>query len=313
MEFFCDVYSEDELVRATMFAEDKKLPITVLGGGSNVLVNDAGVSGLVIHMCIHGIAYNGAQVSAGAGVVFDTLIQDVVSHGLWGIENLSAIPGTVGASVVQNIGAYGVEVCQSVSTVRVYDIHKKKFSTVLRDECAFGYRDSFFKNEGRGRYIVSQVTFSLSEKPTPQISYKDLANYFEGNAEPTIDEIRNAVISIRAGKFPDISIVGTAGSFFKNPVISVGNYAALCAKYPGIPGFPQADGVKVSLAWILDNVLALRGVRHGNVGAYEKQPLVLVSYTHGTAVEVSAFADIVAEKVFDATGIRIEREVQSIS
>lgn len=311
--FFCEVTTEDELVEAVQFAGENNLPVTVLGGGSNVLVSDDGVAGLLIHMCIQGISYEDTTVHAGAGVVFDELIQDVVAHGLWGIENLSAIPGTVGASVVQNIGAYGVEVDQSVHSVRVYDMHEKKLSTVTNAQCTFSYRDSFFKCEGKGRYIVTQVTFSLTKKSSPQVTYKDLAQYFEGSKIPTIQDVRTAIISIRAGKFPDTNVIGTAGSFFKNPVLTDDEYVRLCLKYPLLPCYFYGNGVKIPLAWILDNVLSLRGFRSGNIGAYEKQPLVFVNYANGTAEEVNAFADMIAQKVFTATSIHIEREVQSIS
>lgn len=316
-EFFVIVKTEVELQEAYAFARERALPVTVLGGGSNVLVSDEGVKGLVIKNEITGLQHeekNGSVfVTAGAGMVWDDLVADTVDRGWWGLENLSAIPGSVGATPVQNVGAYGVEVGECISVVRVYDTESDLFRELQKEECMFGYRDSFFKHAEGAHLVVTRVMFVLSQTPQPKISYKDLAETF-GERTPTLSDIREAVIRIRAGKFPDWHTIGTAGSFFKNPVLSEEAFQTLQEKYPNIPSFKGVHGdIKVPLGWILDTVLALKGVQRGNVGTYEKQALVIVNHGNATAKEVDAFAKEVAQKVYDATNIHIEREVRSIT
>ncbi|MBX2866365.1 UDP-N-acetylmuramate dehydrogenase [Candidatus Kaiserbacteria bacterium] len=311
-EFFVEVRSVEELKEAVLWAKEKGISVTVLGGGSNVLVSDRGVTGLVICNKIEGITYEDEMVHVGAGVVFDDLVLETVEKGLWGLENLSAIPGTVGAAPIQNIGAYGVEVSsviESVHTSHLTDGSERVFSNKA---CAFGYRDSFFKTEEGRNYIVTGVTFHLKKEGDPHIEYKDLQNYFIDT--PTQRQVRDAVIEIRSKKFPDWHKKGTGGSFFKNPIISKEQYEVLEKKYPELPGFPVGDRVKVPLGWILDKVLHIKGVTNerGTVGTYEGQALVIVNHGGATAEEVDAFAQKIAEDVFGITDIRIEREVRSI-
>jgi UDP-N-acetylmuramate dehydrogenase len=243
------------------------------------------------------------------------LVAETVSRGLSGLENLSDIPGVVGASPVQNIGAYGVEVKDVIESVEVLDMRTRGLRTLAPEECAFGYRDSIFKHDEGKPFIVTNVSFSLSPVFHPNIAYKDLTEYFATRAAPSSSrEVRDAVCTVRAAKFPDLSVLGTAGSFFKNPVLSTEVKEALAAKYPDIPSFPAAPGwYKVPLAWILDHVLHVNGFRSGNVSLFEKQPLVLVAHTGATAREIDDFARDIEKKVFDATHIEIEREVQSVS
>lgn len=318
-DFFVRVGTEDELREAVRYAKERSLRITVLGGGSNMLVSDNGVRGLVIHNCIQGTTYTYEQdisvrVTVGAGVMLDAFIQELVERGLWGLENLSAIPGTVGATPVQNVGAYGVEVCDCIQHVRVFDTETEAFCEFDNTSCHFGYRDSRFKQPGGERYIVTQVTFILSSTQSQKLSYKDLQSTF-GDASPTLAEIREAVIRIRSNKFPDWHVLGTAGSFFKNPIIPNAQFDALRITYPLLPGFQQDDGIhtKVPLGFILDKILHLRGVTIDTVGTYEGQALVVVNHGSATCAEVDTFAKGIEEKVFLATGIRIEREVKIIS
>lgn len=314
-DFFLVVTNEDELREGVRFAKERELPISIMGGGSNVLVRDSGVRGLVIKNQILGISYSeegeSVFVTAGGGIIWDDLVFDTVNKGYWGLENLSAIPGTVGATPVQNVGAYGVEVGDLISEVRAYDLTSDKFVNLSRTDCRFGYRDSFFKTEtGRWMFIVS-VTYKLSLIPAPKTHYQDLVSRFGSDvASPTLDEVRNTVIAIRSCKFPDVKVIGTAGSFFKNPKISKQEADDLVVDYPSLPVFPQSDGsVKVSLGFILDKICGLRGHREGNVGLYDKQALVLVNYGGATEKEIVAFANDVARKVFDKTKIKIEWEV----
>jgi UDP-N-acetylmuramate dehydrogenase len=287
--------------------------VHVLGGGSNVLVPDTGVRGLVVHPLFSDVTYEevgaSVHVTAGAGVVLDGLIEELVSRELWGMENLSGIPGTVGGVPIQNVGAYGVEGKDVIVSVAGYDPTNDTVVTLSNEACMFAYRDSYFKHEGR-HLIITSVTFVLSRVATPKLSYKDLVERFGAQASPTLSDIRHAVIAIRSSKFPDWRTTGTAGSFFKNPIISEAHYDTLRAEYPELPGFKTADGhVKVSLGWILDRVCGLRGYTEGAVGLYHAQALVLVC-THGTpAEEIIAFADAIIARVYAATNISVEREV----
>ncbi len=311
---FVQVTDESELDEARVYAQEHALPIVVLGGGSNVLVPDSGIHALVIQPMFTDVTYadegeHTVLARVGAGVVLDTFIAETVRMGLWGLENLSSIPGSVGGVPVQNVGAYGVEAKDVVTSVTVFDMETGASKELTNEECHFGYRTSLFKNEAGRRYIITHVSFRLSRTPSPKVSYKDLMSRFahvEGVAQ---SDIRSAVIAIRREKFPDWHIVGTAGSFFKNPIIDEQAFSALKERYPDMPGFPHDGKVKVSLGWILDHVLHLKGYREGSVGLYEAQALVLVTYGVSSGEEIFTFSESVIKKIFDATGIRTEREV----
>jgi UDP-N-acetylmuramate dehydrogenase len=314
-KFFCLVSNEKELVEAVNFAKTKNLPIFVIGGGSNLLVSDSGYSGLVIKLNILGINYDGDKVTAFAGEDWDNFVADTVEHGFHGLENLSAIPGTVGAAPVQNIGAYGVDVANTIEEVRVLDIDSGKFITLKNSECGFEYRDSIFKHQ-KGKHIVVSVVFKLEKNGKVDISYKDLVDYFAGKGiiNPTIKEVRDAVVIIRKSKLPDWSVWGTAGSFFKNPVISVQEYVDLKQKFSDIPSFPQCDGkIKVSLAWILDNVCHAKGLAVGNAKVYENQALVLIAKPGASASEVVELSRKIQDLVKEKTGLVIEAEVEWVN
>jgi UDP-N-acetylmuramate dehydrogenase len=313
--FFCMVTTEDELVRAVEFAKKEKHPIFILGGGSNVLINDYGFKGVVIKICFEGITYAGDVVTVAAGEDWDDVVEQTVSRGLYGLENLSAIPGTVGAAPVQNIGAYGAEVSNVIVSVRALDTTTKHFVELNNEQCHFNYRDSIFKHE-KGRYIITQVTFKLSTTGEVNMSYREVREYITSHniQNPTPEDIRHAVIEIRWGKLPDWKLWGTAGSFFKNPIISADQFEKLQGEYPGIPGFPEEDGrVKVSLGWILDHVCDVKGLCVGNVCTYEKQALVLVTRPGATSEEVVKLAHELMDKVKEKTGIDIEGEVEWVN
>lgn len=316
-EQFVSVTSRKELHAALAHASNEAMPVTILGGGSNVLISDDGVPGLVIKNEIHGITCKkqGTVVycTVGAGESWDAFVAHAVTHGWWGIENLSAIPGSVGATPIQNVGAYGVEVATVIESVEVFDQVTGTIQRLTPAECAFAYRDSLFKHADGRNYIVTAVTFALHTTPTPQLQYADLQNYFGADASPTLGAVRDAVIEIRSRKFPDWHKTGTAGSFFKNPIITRKHYEALLAKHPKLPMYPvDEERVKVPLGWVLDNMLQLRGVHHGNVGTYKGQALVIVNCGSASAREIDQFATMIEERVYDATGITIAREVTCI-
>jgi UDP-N-acetylmuramate dehydrogenase len=317
---FCVVTTEDELVVAIRRAQSEHLPVFLLGGGSNILVSDEGFSGMVIKNEIKDIAFTSVAedgsvlVTVGAGENWDAFVEGTVCQGFQGLETLSWIPGTVGAAPVQNIGAYGTEVGQTVVSVRAFDIQVMKFVDLMNTECLFGYRDSLFKHE-KGRYVIVRVTFRLKKGGVPNISYKDVVTYFNEKSiiKPTLREVRDAVIEIRSRKLPDWKTVGTAGSFFKNPTITEDAFRELSGRYPGLPGYPARPGfVKVALGWVLEKVCGAKGITRGLVGTYDKQALVIIAQRGAQARDVLALHDELARMVKDKTGIDIEREVELV-
>lgn len=318
--FFCRAKSAADLSEAVAFAAHKSIPFFILGGGSNLLISDAGFSGLVIKMEISGMHFrensDGSwQAEVGAGENWDAFVAESVRRGLSGVENLSLIPGTVGAAPVQNIGAYGVEAKDSIISVEVFDPKTGKADILANTDCAFGYRDSIFKHEEGKHFIITRVTFRLRKDVPLKTDYKDVAAYFAEKtiSAPTLRELRDAIVAIRTKKLPDISQLGTAGSFFKNPVISEQKFAELREKYPELPSFPaEAGSVKVPAAWLLDKVCGFKGIREGDAGVFENQALVLVNYGNASAAEIDALAKRMEKAVEEKTGIRLEREVVSL-
>lgn len=336
-KYFVSAKTEKEIKEALARATSEKLPVLVLGGGSNILVGDGGFSGIVIQIKMGGFSYEdggGARIlaRAAAGVSWDVFVADTVSRGLWGLENLSGIPGTVGATPIQNIGAYGAEAKDTIKSVRALDMRTGEEKVFSNAECRFEYRDSFFKSLEGKNFIVLEVTFKLSKEPKPNISYKDLQDFFakkdgrifesvsrseahkrENAAHLSAADIRKAVLEIRSKKFPDLSKVGTAGSFFKNPIISSEQFEELKSKYPELPFFPANGGVKIPLAYILDKICGLKGFKKGKVELFQNQPLVLVNTGGATAKEILKFVAEIKKVVKEKTGIDIEEEVVCIS
>ncbi|NQV88645.1 MAG: UDP-N-acetylmuramate dehydrogenase [Parcubacteria group bacterium] len=314
-------HSVDDIKNAVLFAREKNIPFFVLGGGSNILISDQGFSGLVIKIEISEVSWidKGDFVTAliGAGENWDKFVSLAVEKGFYGAENLSGIPGTVGASPVQNIGAYGAEVGNTILWVEIFDtvaLETKKLSNL---ECQFGYRDSIFKKPEGKNFVITRVCFKLSKETELNTNYSDVKKYFvEKNIkDPTISDLRSAILEIRASKLPDLKKYGTAGSFFKNPIISKKDYEELKKKYPEIVSYEvvgQNDVMKVSLAWILDKICGLRGAREGNIGTYENQPLVIVNFGGGTTTEIENLANRIISTVKEKTGIIIEQEVQKL-
>jgi len=313
--YLVEVNTVDELEQARLFALQENLPVLVLGGGSNVLVSDAGYAGLVIINLLQGVAYkpladSEVLVQVGAGVVFDTLVADTVDQGLWGLENLSHIPGTVGAAPIQNVGAYGTEVSSLITQVQALSLQTGELKIFSNDECQFAYRDSYFKTDAGRAWVITQVTFKLTTKRTPNLTYGDLQSLDAQSC--SLSDVRAKVIAIRAGKFPDWHQIGTAGSFFKNPIIPADHRDRLVAQYPELPTYVMPDGqYKVSLGWILDKVCGLRGHQVDAVGLYKDQALVLIN-TGQSATAISEFAASVQAIVADKTEITIEPEVRYV-
>jgi len=317
--FWTEVRTLAELRAALAFAQTRALPVAVLGQGANVLVSDAGFDGLVVKMATCGVQVldqtgSRAVVVAEAGQEWDRLVAWAVEQGLGGLENLSAIPGSVGGAVVGNIGAYGVELGQRLLWVEALDRRTGAVRLLPKSACQLGYRHSLFKTpEGRA-YIVLRAAFELRTDAAPQLTYADLQEYFgaRGAPSPTLAQVRQAILAIRRQKLPDVTQMGTAGSFFKNPIVPRTRYEALAERYPGLPGYEVGpDQVKVPLGWILDKVCHLKGVRRDAVGTYPHQALVVVNYG-ATARQIEAFAAELAAAIRAATGLEPEWEVERL-
>lgn len=285
-----------------------------------MLVSEKGFEGLVIKIATQGIVFedvdpNLTLMKVEAGVLWDECVNVAVEHSLYGLENLSLIPGTVGAAPIQNIGAYGVEVGDIVRSVEVFNIETKSFETILKEDCQFGYRDSLFKKREGKKYIVVGVNFLLSKNGELKTEYKDVLEYFSKSGAPvTVRSLRDAIIDIRTKKLPNLSVLGTAGSFFKNPVVKKEVIEILQKEYPLIPVYEiDVPGfVKTSAAFLIDKVAGMKGVRVGDVGTYENQALVLVNYGNATGEEVFDFAQKIQNEVKVKTGIDLEMEVQML-
>ena len=307
----------DEVREAKVFAQTANISFFVLGGGSNILFADQGFKGLVIKMAIGGIAMNSGLVVAGAGVVWDELVASTVAHGLSGLENLSGIPGTVGGAVAGNVGAYGREVCDVLEWVEVVDDKGVNIERLTVKECRFGYRSSFFKMPIGRKFTITRAAFRLFRRAKLNIEYPDLQAYFSmrdiAPVHVTSRLVRTALLEIRASKLPDLRLVGTAGSFFKNPVIDSNAFKELKKIFPEMPGFPDpnlASQVKVPAGWILDKVCGLKGKRWGAVGIHDQQALVLINFGGAPAAAIAAAGAEMAAAVKVATGITLEREVE---
>lgn len=296
--FFAEAVSESELIAAMEFAETRDLPVFILGGGSNVLVSDEGFSGLVIRVAIKGIEWN-ETVTAGAGEGWDDFVRQCVERNLAGVECLSGIPGLVGGTPVQNVGAYGQEVSETIRQVRVFDRQTKRIVELSNAECGFSYRASIFNSTERNRYVVLAVSFALKANGEPALRYPDVKNFFAGrNDKPSLAEVRQAIIEIRSRKgmviVPNDLDCRSAGSFFKNPVISAEAFAKLeSAIGERPPSFPAGDDkVKVPAAWLIERAGFQRGYAKGRAGISSKHTLAIINRGNATAQEV---LDLVAE------------------
>lgn len=290
------------------------LPRLVLGGGSNIVLT-RDFPGLVMHMDMKGIdvvAENDdfTLVRAAAGENWHQFVQWTLDHALGGLENLSLIPGSVGAAPIQNIGAYGVEAKDYVHALRAYDFGTGDITTLNNADCRFGYRDSIFKQGLQGRVIVLDVTFALPKRWQANVNYADVARKLEesGVSTPCARDISEAVIAIRTAKLPDPAIIGNAGSFFKNPIVTTRQRDALCSAFPGLVSYRQSESeYKLAAGWLIDQC-GWKGQTRGAVGVYEKQALVLVNLGGATGVDIVRLANTIQADVLDRFGVQLEAE-----
>jgi UDP-N-acetylmuramate dehydrogenase len=292
-----------------------KEPLLILGGGSNILLT-RNVDGLVLKIDINGVdevKEDGTHVyvKAGAGENWHEFVEHTIKRNWGGLENLSLIPGNVGAAPIQNIGAYGAELKDVFYELEAYDRKGKKVYSFGVNDCKFSYRDSIFKSAEKGRYIILNVTFILNKNPVLNTSYGAIREELKkmGVSSPTIGDVSQAVIKIRRSKLPDPAEIGNAGSFFKNPVVDQALFLSLLSKYPDIPAYPHEDqSVKLAAGWLIEQC-GLKGYRKGDAGVHNKQALVLVNYGKATGKEIFELSEKIAASVKKKFGVHLEREV----
>ncbi|GAB2991798.1 UDP-N-acetylmuramate dehydrogenase [Cyclobacterium sediminis] len=318
-KFFAEVESKNDIIEALTFAKTAKKPILILGGGSNVLFT-SDLDALVLKVNIRGIEpisqdKDKVILAAGAGEMWHDFVLYSIENNLSGIENLSLIPGTVGAAPMQNIGAYGVEIKAVFHSLEAIKICSGRTQIFLPADVNFGYRESVFKKSLKGKYIIYKVNFNLSTSHVPNISYGDIQKVLKemNQAKPTAKNISDAVINIRQSKLPDPKTVGNAGSFFKNPVVPVEVYKKLKQAYPTLPGYPSdASQIKIPAAYLIENV-GWKGKKLGKVGVHDKQPLVLVNYGGGKGNDILELSRKIQLDVQTKFNISLEREVNLIN
>ena len=330
MDVNCGVFieydNEEDLLNLDFNALEK--PVFHIGGGSNVLFS-GDFPGTVLHSSIlyletlpedspeyAGLGEDAVLVAAGAGIKMDSICKWAAYNGLWGIENLSLIPGEIGAAAVQNIGAYGSEISQAIYSVKCYDTEECRFITLFPKDCGYGYRDSLFKH-CKGRYIITEVVLALTRAFSPQLGYGNVRQTAEAMLAPgeelTPLKVREAVISIRNSKLPDPSDVGSAGSFFKNPVVEKAAFSSLAERFGDFPHYDLPDGnVKIPAGWLVEQC-GWKGRTIGNAGVYPKQALVLTNATgKASPKEIITLKDLIIKSVSDRFGITLVPEVEII-
>jgi len=321
--YFVEAHSEHDVMEAVAHAAASKLPLFVLGGGSNLVVSDQGWPGLVLKVSLAGVEFEGDRqrmlFHAGAGESWDDFVALTVSKNCGGLECLSGIPGTVGGTPVQNVGAYGQEVSETITQVHALEIATGKKLEFSNSECGFAYRTSMFNSTHRDKYIVLDVAYRLHRNGNPKIAYADLKNFFAANSSPTLQQVRDAVRSIRQSKAMLI-VSGdedcrSAGSFFKNPIVSEAEATRLetvaqkFAPAALLPRYPAANGhVKLAAAWLVEQAGFQKGYGLGPVGISRKHTLAIVNRGGATAKDIVALKDEIQKKVFDTWGITLQPE-----
>jgi UDP-N-acetylmuramate dehydrogenase len=313
-DYFLRVRSTDILPELAKSALFKNSDHFILGGGSNILFTQH-YHGFIIHPEIPGIEIveeddRHAVVKVASGVIWDDFVKWTMEQNLAGVENLSGIPGKIGASPIQNIGAYGVEVKDVIVQVDGYDLETQNFKTFENNSCNFGYRSSIFKTSMKNRFVVCYVTFRLTKPPHTLIThYGSIEQELAKCGKRTIRAVRDCVLSIRNAKLPDPGKTGNAGSFFKNPVIGQAIAEKLNKKYPSLPVYPVNEStVKLSAAWLIEEA-GCKGLHLGRAATHRNQPLVLINLGEATGKEILKLSRYIQEKVFTVFGVRLEEEV----
>ncbi|HLW39314.1 MAG TPA: UDP-N-acetylmuramate dehydrogenase [Brumimicrobium sp.] len=315
-KYFAPFSSENAL--KSLLSEVKNHELLILGGGSNVLFQ-GNFHGVILRNEIKGIELieendQNVILKVGAGVVWHDLVLHTISKGWGGIENLSLIPGSVGASPMQNIGAYGVEIKDVFESLEALEIATGKLHTFSHEACQFGYRESVFKKALKNKFVITSVTYKLSKHPQLNTSYGAIEEELKSRniTKPTIKDVSDAVIAIRQSKLPDPKEIGNAGSFFKNPVISLSHYEELQKKHENIPSYKvDEQNVKVPAGWLIDQS-GWKGKTFGNYGVHKRQALVLVNYDDAKGKDIVQLSEQIIEDIEQRFGITLEREVNII-
>ncbi|MCL5268472.1 MAG: UDP-N-acetylmuramate dehydrogenase [Bacteroidetes bacterium] len=323
-KYFVRCETVDEIRSALSFAEGEKLPVQILGGGSNIIFPDEGFDGLVLKVDLKGITFTDEgsypSVIAAAGEVWDGFVKSCVENDLAGVECLSGIPGLVGATPIQNVGAYGQEVKDTIVSVRAIDRSLLEIVEFSQEECCFGYRNSIFKSQDKNRFVIVEVGYKLVKHGQPSLKYAELRNYVETRrkeaGETDLESIREAVLALRRGKSMVVDERDpnsrSVGSFFVNPVLSIAEYENFLGKLKEnkigeSPSFKTAEGVKIPAAWLVENSGFHKGYRLGGVGISSNHALALINQS-GTTKELLSLAASIEEAVFKKFGIALERE-----
>ncbi len=326
-KYFSTFSSVNELEELLKTTNDKRRTINnklILGGGSNILFTKD-FDGLVLKNELKGIELikedeNHYYVKAAAGENWHEFVMHCIKHNYAGVENLSLIPGNVGASPMQNIGAYGAEIKEVFEQLEAYHVHDNKIITFSANDCEFGYRESVFKRKYKDQFVILNVTFRLRKKPVFNASYGQVKQELEkmGVKKLSIQAISQAVINIRTSKLPDPKVIGNAGSFFKNPEINSHEFHELKRIYPGIVGYPLTNNkTKLAAAWLIEqcgprDAVSWKGYREGDAGCHVKQPLVLVNYGNAKGEEIYKLSEKIKDSVYKNFGVTLEREVNII-
>ena len=318
-KYFVEINAIDDLQTLIQSGELKKHKTLILSGGNNVLFQKDVFNGLVVYINTKGVEIlredgNEIIVRAQAGEDWPEFVKQMVGMGLHGIENLAHIPGKVGAAPVQNIGAYGMELKDSFLQCEAINLTTGEKRVFTKEECRFGYRESIFKSELKGQYVITSVDFLLKKNAPLHLKYGNIKAYLEQNGieSPTLQQLHDAICAIRDAKLPDVKQIGSAGSFFKNPVISAEQFEALQKDYPNMPHYDEPnDMVKVPAGWLIEQA-GWKGWRNEHVGVYEKQALVLVHYGGGTGQDIVQLAQRIKNSVEAKFGIRISPEVNFV-
>ena len=309
-EYFGSATSIEQVREALAWQQGKKLPIVILGGGSNTVFT-GDVSGLVLQVAINtqdtNIDRHSAKVYAGAGINWHSLVKSTVFNKLYGLENLALIPGNAGAAPIQNIGAYGKEICDNLSAVDVIHRLTGEQLTLTKSDCEFTYRHSFFKTPAGAEFIVLGIQLELSTTDKPVISYDALHDALADDTA-SAQQVFSAVCELRNAKLPDPAVIGNAGSFFKNPIVTSQHVDTLREVYPDLPAYPQQDGYfKLPAAWLIDKA-GWKGHRTGDVGVHDQQALVLVNHGNGNGQQIAILADEISLDIKNRYDIDLERE-----
>ncbi|HNF70964.1 MAG TPA: UDP-N-acetylmuramate dehydrogenase [Chitinophagaceae bacterium] len=308
------VTEEEDVFPAKQWAQARNLPLVILGGGSNVLLT-GDINGLVLLNRLKGIQViretgSDVWVSFASGEIWHECVLYALKNNWGGIENLALIPGTIGAAPIQNIGAYGVELAEVLAEVEVLDLEDGSRRVIKNEECAFGYRDSIFKQQARGRYFILSVTLCLKKQPILNVSYGQLRDELDKKfrAPYTIQMVAEVVMDIRRSKLPDPAQVGNAGSFFKNPVVDEGLFSQWQKEFPGMPYYQNGNQYKVPAAWLIEQC-GWKGYRDGDYGVHPKQALCLVNYKQSSGKDIYQLSEQIIDSVRKRFNICLEREV----